>query len=54
MNSMGYGYGLKEQEGYIFLAFPCFESTLADFVDKGCKRTMELGRFTEEFIGFVG
>ncbi|KAK3120431.1 hypothetical protein QOZ80_9AG0687500 [Eleusine coracana subsp. coracana] len=53
MNSLGYGYGTGEHEGFVFLAFPWFQSTFMDFMDKSCKNTVDLERFSEDFIRLV-
>ncbi|KAL6659657.1 hypothetical protein ACP70R_002486 [Stipagrostis hirtigluma subsp. patula] len=54
MRSLGYEVGKDDHQEYIFLAFPRFEETLAFFMDKSSKQGMTLGRFTVEFIGFIG
>ncbi|KAL6659848.1 hypothetical protein ACP70R_002677 [Stipagrostis hirtigluma subsp. patula] len=53
MSSLGFGCGVGVHLQYTFLAFPCFESTLANYMDKSCNRTMQLARFTEDFIKLI-
>ncbi|GJN04773.1 hypothetical protein PR202_ga22345 [Eleusine coracana subsp. coracana] len=52
-DDLGYGYGTGEHEGFVFLAFPWFQSTFMDFMDKSCKNTVDLERFSEDFIRLV-
>lgn len=53
MTSIGYGFGSGEHQDHMVLAFPYFESMLADYMLKSCKKTVEHTRFTEEFIGII-
>lgn len=52
MPSIGYGSASEKHQGYI--AFPYFESTLADYIHKSSKQTVENKRFTEEFSRLIG
>lgn len=52
MKSLGYEIGTGEHGNYIFLAFPRFEETLADYMDKD-SRSIQFERFTEVFIELI-
>lgn len=52
MKSLGHESGTGEHGNYIFLAFPRFKETLADYMDKD-SRSIQFGRFTEVFIELI-
>lgn len=52
MKSLGYEIGTGEHGNYIFLAFPRFEETLADYMEKE-SRSIQFERFTEVFIELI-
>lgn len=50
-------YGYLEVEGtsrQSFLALPCFDRTLACFIERGSDMTVENSRFSEVFIKVIG